>query len=152
MRRPTRLLYKVAALARRLYWFVVRPKTFGVKCIVECDGRWLMIRNTYGHGRWTFPGGTIDRGETPKQAAIREVMEEVGIRIEEVIPFGIYKNRRQYKRDTVYCFRASVAFDQYKIDEVEIAEAAWVYPDALPSLHGPAVDDIVALLREGVET
>jgi hypothetical protein len=25
---------------------VFRPRTRGVKCIVECDGKWLMIRNT----------------------------------------------------------------------------------------------------------
>ena len=32
------------------------------------------------YGTWSFPKGTIDEGETPKQAAIREVWEETGVR------------------------------------------------------------------------
>jgi len=106
-----------------------------------------MIRNTYGRGHWTFPGGSIGRRETPEQAAIREVAEEVGIALDSVEPIGIYRNRREYKRDTVYCFRASVSKDAHKIDPFEIAEAAWVRANELPSFRGPSVNEILALLE-----
>jgi len=32
-----------------------------------------------GYGRWTFPGGYVDRGEPVREAAVREAKEEVGL-------------------------------------------------------------------------
>ncbi|MEA2642004.1 MAG: 8-oxo-dGTP diphosphatase [Chloroflexota bacterium] len=40
-------------------------------------------------GEWVFPKGWIDPGETPEQAAIREVREETGVRAEVVRDVGI---------------------------------------------------------------
>lgn len=62
----------------RLYWRIFKPKTFGVKVIVENNDKFLLIRNSYGRKRWTFPGGKIENNEEPKDAAFREVKEEVG--------------------------------------------------------------------------
>jgi 8-oxo-dGTP diphosphatase len=42
----------------------------------------LLVRQTYqGSTFWTFPGGGIEPGETPMEAAIREVKEETGLDI-----------------------------------------------------------------------
>lgn len=38
------ILYRAADRLRRIYWFVARPATRGVKCVVEHDGSILMIR------------------------------------------------------------------------------------------------------------
>lgn len=35
----------------------------------------------HSHGKWQFPGGTIEFGEHPRDTVIREVKEEVGIKI-----------------------------------------------------------------------
>ena len=32
----------------KIYWFIFRPKTFGVKCLIKCGNEILMIRHTYG--------------------------------------------------------------------------------------------------------
>lgn len=47
-------------------------------------GRALIVKAHY-KDYWTFPGGMLDDGESPKQAAIREVFEEVGIELDESV-------------------------------------------------------------------
>ncbi len=146
MRRFVHLGFKVAARVRRLYWFVFRPHTSGVKCVVQHEGRWLMIRNSYGSGVWTLPGGAMHRGEQPAVAAIREVGEEVGITLGSVEPIGSYLNNREYKKDTVYCFVANVLHPDHKIDMREVIESAWFDPAALPERCGQGVAEIKRLL------
>ncbi len=48
------------------------------------DGRVLLCRRGYGDlkGLWEFPGGKCEPGETPRETAVREIMEELKIRIE----------------------------------------------------------------------
>jgi 8-oxo-dGTP pyrophosphatase MutT (NUDIX family) len=48
----------------------------------DADGRVLIVKAHY-KDYWTFPGGMLDSRESPKQAAIREVFEEVGIKLDE---------------------------------------------------------------------
>jgi 8-oxo-dGTP diphosphatase len=53
-------------------------------CVAIWDsGRLLMVRQGYrGAVIWTFPGGGIERGESPERAPVREVKEEVRLEIE----------------------------------------------------------------------
>jgi len=47
-------------------------------CVVIIKNeRIVMVRQFYkGEQLWTFPGGSIEEGETPEEAAVREVYEE----------------------------------------------------------------------------
>jgi 8-oxo-dGTP diphosphatase len=50
--------------------------------LVDADGRVLLAQRPEGKsmaGLWEFPGGKVDRGETPEVALIRELREELGI-------------------------------------------------------------------------
>ncbi|MDE0049729.1 MAG: (deoxy)nucleoside triphosphate pyrophosphohydrolase [Rhodospirillales bacterium] len=54
--------------------------------LVDADGRVLLARRPPGKtmaGLWEFPGGKIGQGETPEQALIRELREELGIDTEQ---------------------------------------------------------------------
>jgi ADP-ribose pyrophosphatase YjhB (NUDIX family) len=61
-------------------------------CLVIKDDKLILIRrgNEPRIGKWTFPGGFVDLGETPTQAAIRETLEEVGIQVEITRLLGLY--------------------------------------------------------------
>ena len=50
--------------------------------IISEKGELLMI---FRRGKWDLPKGKIDQGETPPQAAIREVKEETGLSMVELI-------------------------------------------------------------------
>jgi len=52
--------------------------------IAKQDGRVLMVKRAMSpaRGSWCFPGGFIEIGETPQQAAIRECKEESGYEVE----------------------------------------------------------------------
>jgi 8-oxo-dGTP diphosphatase len=52
--------------------------------VVEHDGRFLVGRREAGAplaGYWEFPGGKIQAGESPEDAAVRECLEETGLRV-----------------------------------------------------------------------
>jgi 8-oxo-dGTP diphosphatase len=53
--------------------------------VIEKDGRILIAKRRIGDqhgGRWEFPGGKIDLGETPEECLKRELKEELGIEAE----------------------------------------------------------------------
>lgn len=61
--------------------------------ILEDGDRVLIVKANY-KSHWTFPGGAVDAGETPKQAAIREVEEEVGLKLDpDKLEFGWVTSR-----------------------------------------------------------
>jgi 8-oxo-dGTP diphosphatase len=50
--------------------------------LIDADGRVLLAERPAGKhlaGTWEFPGGKVQRGETPEAALIRELDEELGI-------------------------------------------------------------------------
>ena len=52
--------------------------------VIEKDGRILIARRKSGDhmaGKWEFPGGNIEPGETPEQCLKRELLEELGVEI-----------------------------------------------------------------------
>lgn len=65
---PSRLLHKMETLSK------VIEAAGGV--VKNAEGKVLLI---FRNGKWDLPKGKIDKGETPKQAAVREVEEETGI-------------------------------------------------------------------------
>jgi len=61
--------------------------TVVVAAAIERDGRYLAARRTrpeWAAGRWEFPGGKVEPGETEEQALVREIREELGVVIELV--------------------------------------------------------------------
>jgi mutator protein MutT len=71
--------------------FFLDPKV-AAGTIFRVDGKIVLARRAIdpGYGKWVFPGGFVDRGETVEDAARREAHEEVGVEVELRELVGIY--------------------------------------------------------------
>ena len=58
------------------------PKV-GVGVLVVEEGKVLLVRRTMNpeRGKWSIPAGFLDRGENPKETAVREAFEETGLQV-----------------------------------------------------------------------
>lgn len=56
---------------------VEEPRSdIAVAAVLDQLDRVLLVRQNYGRGWWALPGGEVDAGEQPADAAVREVEEE----------------------------------------------------------------------------
>ena len=124
-------------LATRLITFGAlfqRPMTLGVRgLVIDAEGKVLLVRHTYVPG-FFFPGGGVERGETLIESLTRELQEEGNIVISGAPALhGVYLNRAASPRDHVAFY---VVRDFYQtaphVPDIEIAEARFFSPDALP--------------------
>jgi ADP-ribose pyrophosphatase YjhB (NUDIX family) len=69
------------------------PK-LAVVVLVSTEGKLVLVRRAIqpALGRWAFPSGYVDRGETVENAAIREVKEETGLDIKITQLIGVYSS------------------------------------------------------------
>lgn len=129
-----------------LYWFIFRPKTTGVKCVLRYGNKVLLIKNSYGLKLWTLPGGGVNRSESKRDAAIREVREEVGITINDPQECGSLFYDGDYKRNTIWVFATRLSSGQFEIDNLEIEEAKWFLQDKLPQNKSHLLKQYLALV------
>jgi 8-oxo-dGTP diphosphatase len=68
------------------------PKPVAGAIPLDGEGRVILLRRGFdpAQGRWTFPGGFVDLGESVEDAARRETDEELGISIELGRLVGVY--------------------------------------------------------------
>jgi 8-oxo-dGTP pyrophosphatase MutT (NUDIX family) len=102
----------------------LRPTGQGVKVVIFYKNKLLFIKNTYRVG-WTLPGGGVKKNESPEQAAVREVREEVGISISNLKRRGKVKFDFD-KNGAVTVFSCEVKTPDYEIDNLEVEKANWV--------------------------
>jgi ADP-ribose pyrophosphatase YjhB (NUDIX family) len=99
--------------------------------IFRWDGGVFLTRRGIepGYGRWTFPGGYVDRGETLEAAAMRETLEETGSSVALHDLLGLYSYPGQTAIIVVY--RAKVLRGEPRALE-ESLEARVFPDDAIP--------------------
>ncbi|HWF51975.1 MAG TPA: NUDIX domain-containing protein [Solirubrobacteraceae bacterium] len=84
------------------------PKPVAAAIPVDDQGRVILLRRGFdpGQGRWTFPGGFVDLGESVEEAARRETDEELGIAIELGRLVGVYSRAEDRVVLVVFLARA----------------------------------------------
>lgn len=63
--------------------------------VVDADGRILLLERA-DTGGWGLPGGFMDPGESLEETARREVMEEVGLEVDELALMNVFSGPEQY--------------------------------------------------------
>lgn len=99
--------------------------------IPELDGRIVLVRRAIepGYGKWTFPGGYMDQGETVEEAALRETQEETGLDVALTGLLGVYSFRDSPV--VVIVYRARVLGGALRVMP-ECLDARAFRPDEIP--------------------
>ncbi|MDB5371260.1 MAG: 7,8-dihydro-8-oxoguanine-triphosphatase [Roseomonas sp.] len=130
-----------------------KPVLLVVACaLVDSDGRVLLARRPEGKpmaGLWEFPGGKIDPGETPEQALIRELKEELDIDVSASclapFTFASFEAEKFHLLMPLYLCRRW----QGTMAAREGQALAWVRPNKLTGYAMPPADKpLVAMLRD----
>ncbi|MBI5846746.1 MAG: 8-oxo-dGTP diphosphatase MutT [Nitrospirae bacterium] len=112
-----------------------------VAAVIEEDGKVLIAKRRKGDmlaGKWEFPGGKIDPGETAEEALKRELHEELGIEA-EVSDF-ICSSRYDYEHLSVELLAYRVKYISGDITPHVHDEVKWVLPDDLCTYDFPAAN------------
>src|SRR6478672_7242497 len=116
-----RVAYRLGYLVLRPVWFVTRPRTRGVKAVVRCGERVLLVRHTYARRReWDIPGGFLHPAEDPEVALRRELREELGVTPTAVTSIAVTPSRFDHKREQLYTFVVDVPDEAVRVSEAEI--------------------------------
>ena len=94
----------------------------------------LMVRHYAGH--WSFPKGHVEGRETDKETAVREVLEETGIKIailSDFIEESTYEPRRGVKK-TVRFFIGDYVGGELLPQQEEVSDAKWMTPEEVLEL------------------
>lgn len=114
-------------------WLLVRTG-LATEVVILREGGVLLTRRAiepYG-GYWAIPGGFINPGESPEEAARREAREEIAVEVEICSFLGLYPTWYVPGDWTVAAVYVATCSSQPRADLREVSEVAWFSFDELP--------------------
>jgi 8-oxo-dGTP diphosphatase len=131
----------------------MKPMLLVAACaLVDVDGRVLICQRPEGKamaGLWEFPGGKLEEGETPEACLIRELDEELGIKVTAacLAPF-VFASHGYDSFHLLMPLYLCRRWDGF-VTAREHKALAWVRPGQLSDYPMPAADvPLVAYLRD----
>ena len=112
--------------------FRIVPKKDRVRVIVyRDDGKILLVRSRFSRQKWALPGGGVKHNESYEHAAVRETLEEVGLKIHNLRYLGKANSHESYAKFLVRVFVAHASDYDIKCN-FEIMESRWFNMNYLP--------------------
>jgi 8-oxo-dGTP pyrophosphatase MutT (NUDIX family) len=133
-----------SSLRVRLVHVIAPSFTVGAICLIEHEGRLLLLRQRHRLG-WTLPGGLLNRRESAERAVCREVQEETGLLIEVGLPLGVVVEPRSRRVDVV--FHVQVDDEPATTAGSEAFRATWLHPDRAGNVDEPTAQAFALLNR-----
>lgn len=101
-------------------------------------------RKASAYGLWGLPGGHIEPGETPKAAVLREIQEELGLRLQQCVPLGVFRERVEEGTLEMHTFTGAIS-GAISIPEDELMAYEWVDIGSLPELESTLRNPVIKL-------
>ena len=120
-----------------------------VAAIIRDGERIFATQRGYGDfkGGWEFPGGKIDAGETPEEALIREIKEELDTEVEVIELLDTVEYDYPNFHLSMDCFICSIKSGYLVLKEHEAAQ--WLTKETLDSVNWlPADLGLIDKIRE----
>ena len=115
---------------------------FAQKAVIHRDDTLLMVRKAltdpFQPGRWELPGGRLQQGETPDEALVREVREEVGLTVQPGLPLALWSWRLQDSTVVAVARSCEIVSGELDLSGHDVGDhierAAWVELDTVLKL------------------
>ena len=123
-------------------------------------GELLLQQRVYPEGRWCFPGGLMELGESTEDTARREVFEETALTVGALELIGVYSGPdslcRAANGDEWYVVNVSYTTEEYsgelKINDGESAALRWFrieeIPETLVATHKKILADYLRMMQK----
>jgi mutator protein MutT len=124
-----------------------------VAALMECEGKILVCQRRRGGAfglMWELPGGKQEPGETPSQALVRELREELGV--DAKIGAEVYRTRHQYAEmsEPIELLFFAASADPSQMQNLVFEKIQWRLPDSLTELNFlPADRELIEKLAGG---
>ena len=114
----------------------------GASCVIQNErGELLLQQRVYPEGRWCFPGGLMELGESVEDTARREVYEETALTVGELRLIGVYSGPdhlcRAANGDEWYVVNCAYACNEplgeAKVNDGESVCLRWFKPEDIPA-------------------
>lgn len=125
-----------------------------VAAVIERGDRRLLIgqrrRNDTSPLKWEFPGGKVEKGETPESALARELKEELGVHLLRCVPIGKVQHQYANLTDMLEILFYAAAIEPAELMPQKFEQVAWVLPKELADYDFLAANaQIIAHLATG---
>lgn len=97
-----------------------------VNCFIKKGGKFILVqqaRPEHAYGKWSVPGGKINKGESFDEAVKREIKEEIGFRVVSITHLGII--HEQPGKTVKHIFAVKVKNGEPRTHKEELLDARW---------------------------
>ncbi|AWB45678.1 ADP-ribose pyrophosphatase [Paenibacillus sp. CAA11] len=135
-----------------------RPLIMTGACVLLCSHQRLLLQRRTDNGLWGLPGGSMEPGETLEEVAIRELLEETGLKAKSLELFHIFSGQELYYKyphgDEVYNVVTAYVCTAYdgipKVDGDEVQELRFFSYSEIPMELSPPDKPVIDKFLERV--